>query len=343
MDFDFDTTDQDLRDLFVTFYRREVPLAVVRAATGGFDRQLWDKVRQLGVPALGECDSEGSLSLLQLVFLAEETGYALAPVPVIESIVALRFVSRLSSFAHEGRAVELLASLRSGEVIGSLALRNFAESQTQLVPGGAVADLVLGVRGDDAIALSRDRAAPRAHSPVHGSAPIGSWSAGGAPPLCPTAGRAHRRAGAEWKVLTAGALNGLARRALEIGAAYASERKAFGKPIGTFQGVAHPLADVATALAGSELLARKAAWSLDGQADQRGETLAAMAMAFAAETSTRLTAVCVHLHGGYGAALEYDIQLFHQRAKAWANVGGQPSDGYVGIGQALSVGAPGPF
>ena len=165
---------------------------------------------------------------------------------------------------------------------------------------------------------------------------------GGAAPLCLTADSAYRRACAEWKVLTAGALNGLARRALEIGAAYASERMAFGKPIGTFQGVAHPLADVATALAGSELLARKAAWRLHGEADRRSETLAAMAMAFAAETTTRLTAVCVHLHGGYGAALEYDIQLFHQRAKAWANVGGQPSDGYVAIGRALSVGAAGP-
>ncbi len=108
---------------------------------------------------------------------------------------------------------------------------------------------------------------------------------GGAAPLCLTADSAYRRACAEWKVLTAGALNGLARRALEIGAAYASERMAFGKPIGTFQGVAHPLADVATALAGSELLARKAAWRLDGEADRRSETLAAMAMAFAAETS----------------------------------------------------------
>ena len=342
MDFDFDTPDQDLRDLFVTFYRREVPLTVVRAATSGFDRKVWEKLRQLGVPALGECDSESCLSLLQLVFFAEETGYALAPVPLIESIVALRFVSRLSSSADGGGAVELLESLRSGELIGSLALRNFADDEDQLVPCGAVADLVVGLRGHDAVALSRDRAAPRAHSLAHGSAPIGSWSVGGAAPLCLTADSAYRRACAEWKVLTAGALNGLARRALEIGAAYASERMAFGKPIGTFQGVAHPLADVATALAGSELLARKAAWRLDGEADRRSETLAAMAMAFAAETSTRLTAVCVHLHGGYGAALEYDIQLFHQRAKAWANVGGQPSDGYVAIGRALSVGAAGP-
>jgi alkylation response protein AidB-like acyl-CoA dehydrogenase len=341
MDFDFDTPDEDLRDLFVAFYRREVPLTVVRAATSGFDRQVWEKLRELGVPALGECESEMSLSLLQLVFFAEETGYALAPVPLIESIVALRFLTRLSSSADGARAVELLASLRSGEMIGSLALRDFADNQEQLVPYGAVADLVLGLRGDDAVALSRDRAARRAHSPAHGSTPIGTWSAGGAVPLCATAGRAYRRACAEWKVLTAGALNGLGRRALEIGTVYASERKAFGKPIGAFQGVAHPLADVATALAGSELLTRKAAWCLDGEADRRRETFAAMAMAFAAETSTRLTAVCVHLHGGYGAALEYDIQLFHQRAKAWANIGGQPSNEYVGIGRALSLGAAG--
>src|SRR5262249_20847854 len=160
----------------------------------------------------------------QLVFLAEETGYALAPVPLVESIVALRFVSRLSSSADGGRALELLESLRSGEVIGSLALRDFAPSREQIVPCGAIADAVFGLRGDDAVALSRGRAARRAHSPGHGSAPIGSWSAGGAAPLCPRAGNAYRLACAEWKVLTAGALNGLARHALEIGAAYAGER-----------------------------------------------------------------------------------------------------------------------
>ena len=45
-----------------------------------------------------------------------------------------------------------------------------------------------------------------------------------------------------------------------------------------------------------------------------------MAFVFAAETAGRLTATAVHVHGGYGAALEYDIQLFHpgpRRGPTW--------------------------
>ena len=51
----------------------------------------------------------------------------------------------------------------------------------------------------------------------------------------------------EWRLLTAAALTGLARRALEIAADYANARIQFDRPIGAFQGIAHPLADSATA------------------------------------------------------------------------------------------------
>ena len=55
------------------------------------------------------------------------------------------------------------------------------------------------------------------------------------------------RARDEWLALTANALAGIGRRSLEIGAEYVKERRAFGVPIGSFQAVAHGLADAATA------------------------------------------------------------------------------------------------
>ena len=58
---------------------------------------------------------------------------------------------------------------------------------------------------------------------------------------------------------------GIGAAALDLGCAYATERHAFGAPIGSFQGVAHPLADDATHLDGARLLAQKAAWALDGE------------------------------------------------------------------------------
>jgi alkylation response protein AidB-like acyl-CoA dehydrogenase len=135
------------------------------------------------------------------------------------------------------------------------------------------------------------------------------------------------RAVDEWLTLTAAALVGIAAAANEIGCAYAAERKAFGTVIGTFQGVAHPLADDATNIDGARLLAQKAAWSLDEESD-RGRELAAMAFAFASQTAEAATYNALHVHGGYGFMLEYDVQLFYRRARGWARVWGDADRAY---------------
>jgi hypothetical protein len=252
--------------------------------------------------------------------------------------VALRY---LASVDHEADASDgpalpdgLLDSARDGDVILSLALADAMTAREQMIPAGSVANYVVGLRGERSLLVERAKGLVQQYGRVHGSAPIASWTLSDASVFPGPALEMHTRAVAEWQTLTAAALNGLSRHALEIGTAYATERRAFGKPIGTFQGVAHPLAEHATALSGSELLARKAAWALDLNSDE-GITLSTISFAFAAELSSKLTASAVHIHGGYGAALEYDIQLFHQRAKAWANVGGRPSDHYVTAGRRL--------
>jgi alkylation response protein AidB-like acyl-CoA dehydrogenase len=99
-------------------------------------------------------------------------------------------------------------------------------------------------------------------------------------------------------------------------------------PIGSFQSLQHGLADVAVALDGAQLLARKAAWAFDGDHPAAAQ-LAAMAFLFAAEQAQRTSARALHYHGGYGFMEEYDIQLFYRRAKGWANVVGEPAREYA--------------
>jgi alkylation response protein AidB-like acyl-CoA dehydrogenase len=127
----------------------------------------------------------------------------------------------------------------------------------------------------------------------------------------------------DWRALTASALVGLAGAALEITTAYAKERQQFGRPIGAFQAIAHGLVDAATAVDGARLLAREAAWAVD-TSDERATALSIMALRFAAETAERATTLGVHVHGGYGFMLEYDIQLLYRRAKVWALPIGTP-------------------
>jgi alkylation response protein AidB-like acyl-CoA dehydrogenase len=188
---------------------------------------------------------------------------------------------------------------------------------------GAVADVVVARRGEEIVAVRR----PPDVRPVTnlGSLPMARWDMTHADVLAAGAGPRAWFAAAldEVRVLRAAALIGLAEEAIEIGAAYARERRAFSIPIGTYQAVAHPLADALVAKDGGKLLVWKAAWALDsGQPD--GPALSAMAFVFAAETAYRAAQHSLHIHGGYGFTAEYDIQLYYRRAQAWATVFADP-------------------
>ena len=126
----------------------------------------------------------------------------------------------------------------------------------------------------------------------------------------------------------AAALTGLAWRALEIAAAYATERRQFDRPIGAFQGIAHPLADAATDVEGARLLTWYTVWSI-ARETEAAASLVPLCLAWAARSATRAVARALHTHGGYGLSLEYDIQLYHRRGKAWALAAGDPRDLFV--------------
>jgi alkylation response protein AidB-like acyl-CoA dehydrogenase len=127
----------------------------------------------------------------------------------------------------------------------------------------------------------------------------------------------------DWKVLMAAALVALATRAHEIAVEYVKERRAFGVPIGWFQTVAHRLADAVNELDGARLLAHKAAWAID-QSHSDGPRLASMAFAYASPLVERVTAECLHFHGGIGYTMENDIQMYFRRGKAWPMSLGDP-------------------
>ncbi|XES00397.1 acyl-CoA dehydrogenase family protein [Streptomyces sp. S1D4-11] len=144
----------------------------------------------------------------------------------------------------------------------------------------------------------------------------------------PAAVRAYRRALSRWELLTGAALFGLGSKALDIGVDYVMQRKAFGVLIGTFQTIQHRLADNAIALDGARLLAYEAAWAQDENLPT-ADTSATMAFLFAAETAFKTTSEVLHFHGGYGYTLEYDIQLYFRRAKAWSLVAGDSRAAYT--------------
>ncbi len=90
---------------------------------------------------------------------------------------------------------------------------------------------------------------------------------------------------------------GLSQAALDASVTYARERKQFGKPIGSFQGVAFMIADMATEIEAARAMVWRAAWLKDNDRDYT--TAAAQAKLFASEVSQRATNMGIQVHGGY--------------------------------------------
>jgi alkylation response protein AidB-like acyl-CoA dehydrogenase len=106
---------------------------------------------------------------------------------------------------------------------------------------------------------------------------------------------------------------GLAQAAFEASSAYAKERHQFDRPIGSFQGVAFMIADMATQIDAARLMVYRAAWLKD--AGKPYSTEAAMAKLFASEVSRQVTNDAVQVHGGYGYIEEYNVERYLRDAK----------------------------
>jgi alkylation response protein AidB-like acyl-CoA dehydrogenase len=106
---------------------------------------------------------------------------------------------------------------------------------------------------------------------------------------------------------------GLAQAALDASIPYARERKQFGRAIGSFQGVAFMIADMATEVEAARSMVYRAAWLKDQGRDYA--LAAAQAKLFASEVSQRVTNAAVQIHGGYGYIEEYKVERFLRDAK----------------------------
>jgi alkylation response protein AidB-like acyl-CoA dehydrogenase len=115
------------------------------------------------------------------------------------------------------------------------------------------------------------------------------------------------------RITTAAGYCGAAQAALDLAVDYAKTRKQFGKPIGSFQAMAHMLADLQTDVDASRLLMLRAAWTA-----ARGEALREISMAklFASETYVKVANAGMQVLGAYGYNMEFDMQRHFRDARA---------------------------
>lgn len=321
MDLSLSVEQRQLVDSFAAMYGRESTSERVRAAEpSGFDPKLWKALLETGAVEMAVEESAGGwgASELELALIAEQYGRAVASAPVIETQVAARLLA-----ASGVTGAGLLAEAITGDKLVSFAPRVAREGVLGLVPAAAVAESVVALSGEHLVAVPLGENRRRVQN--LGSLPLADITVGDEAVVLADGDDARRMfsAGLDlWLALTASALAGAAKKAVELGIEYAKQRHAFGSPIGSFQAVSHPLADSATAADGALLLAFQAACAFTDE-PQRVTELAAMAFAFAYETARDATHRSLHIHGGYGFGMEGDIQLYYRRVRGWAMVYGE--------------------
>jgi alkylation response protein AidB-like acyl-CoA dehydrogenase len=107
---------------------------------------------------------------------------------------------------------------------------------------------------------------------------------------------------------------GLAQGATDYAASYAKERRQFGEPIASFQGIQFKLADMETRCAAARELLYKACAKVDRREPDMGK-YSAMAKLFCSDTAMAVTTEAVQVLGGYGYVKEYPVERMMRDAK----------------------------
>ncbi len=314
-----------MRETFARFLDEHSSMVRVRAALPeGFDRTLWTGLAELGSFSIRVPVEAGGLGLgtLDAAVLMEEVGRTLASGPVAETVLAARLLALLGATARD----ELLSKVTSGQSVIGIAFHDIARMPVQWVAGGAIADAVIA-RDGDRIVLIAVPETMRTGEPNLASIPIAELCLGGAASAELSRGEeacvVFAQAIEEWKLLMAAALSGLSREAVRLAAAYACERVAFGRFIGTYQGISHPLADLITDIDGGKYLVWKTIRDIADRTADAGPAISLTAW-WNADTAGRTVTQALQTFGGYGLTTDYDIHLYNLRAKAWPLVFGDP-------------------
>jgi alkylation response protein AidB-like acyl-CoA dehydrogenase len=293
----------------------------------GYDPTFWREMARLGWTGIvvPEEAGGGGRTLLDAVILLEEMGRVLLPSPFLVSCI-------LAPALLGAGGERWLSRIAAGEAIASLALvepgwrdeegkptTTFAAGRVtgtkSFVPFAAAADVLLvAVRGGDVVVVPRAReVACTRQRTLGGDHQYEVRFETAAGERIAPAGTLHgvsQRAAVASLAYAVGA----AERALELSVEHAKTRVQFGRPIGSFQAVAHRCADMRSDLDAVRYLVYQAAWCLDARGSAELEVGAAKA--YGNEALRRVFMHAHQVHGAIGFSIEHDLQLFTRRVKA---------------------------
>ena len=303
-----------------------------RTAVKG-DPAVWSALVEFGLPGLALDESLGGAGAPpRLLYAAmEEAGKALAPTPLVPSVIALDVAvasgaDRIAERIAGGTPAAFALPLDDGGwVTTGPRLPDWngesVSGHVPLVVGAPDAEvlLVLASSGGGEVLLAVDPAGKgvtvEPEEPLDLTAAVGSVSLNKAAAELLAEGEGVSRAldkARRGALLTVAADSiGVGAAALAMAAAWAGEREQFGRKIGSFQAVSHRCADMLVALEGarSQLFAAADADELDEVDCMLAAAAAFDAAVFAAERS-------IQIHGGIGFTWEHPAHLLLRRARA---------------------------
>ena len=252
----------------------------------------WSELAELGWLDV----EEAGLGFVEEALLIEELGYAGYPGPYLATV----------GFALPWLSAEQRARVASGEERWSVDVDGY-------VPWLGSVDFVVADGGTAYPARGEDVAS------VDPSRPLGRLEKGDGEPLAGDRNLPRARTASAAEAL------GVAQRALDLGVEHAKTRIQFGKPIGTYQAVSHPLAQTYTDVELARSLVYRAAWCVAAQ-DEGASAAAAAAKAFATEAAVAACERSIQVHGGIGFTWEHPLHRFYKRALWLEGFGMRPPE-----------------
>lgn len=353
MNFEFSEDQVLLKKMVQKALSEQCTSKEVRAILEGdspHDQDLWKVLCELGLPGTVVDDQYGGAGAgyLELCVVAEEMGRALAPVPFSSSVFLA--IEAIKLAADEDQKSQWLPDLASGAKFGTLAAwetngplhegtisTQFSDGQLSgrkiLVPDGDTADQVVVLAKDESgmslfvVDLSQQGVSRETASTIDPSKNFSTLT------FSSVSAERLGAAGDGWNlfdkvmnhaaVLTAFEQIGGAQQALDMAVAYAQERFAFGRQIGSFQAVKHMLANMYVDLELARSNCYYGAWALSTGADEL-PLAAATCRVSATQAYQHCAKNNIQTHGGMGFTWEFDCHLHYRRSNMLALIlGGQ--------------------
>jgi alkylation response protein AidB-like acyl-CoA dehydrogenase len=326
MNFDLDTDQRDAAAGARQFFTGSASPAAARKALESGDalepghKALAD-VGFLGITVTEDVGGAGG-SLLDLAVVAEQGGAVLAGPSLV---TAARAAVLLAA------APELAAALADG----STAFAVVDGTGPSIDAASATSFLALE---DGALVVGPGEVT--AGAPIDATRGLGSVRLTDRRVLVDDAAELWTRARQAGAVVLAAEGLGAADRAVQLGVAYAKERVAFGRPIGSYQAVKHMLVDAWVGVDQLRSLVWWAAWAADN-APEEFPLAASAAKAYAARVFEQAAETVIQVHGGIGFTWEHDAHLYWRRAKVDRLLLGDEAEHLATVARLVVAGAIG--